>query len=256
MTGATSARAHSRAMARTASCSRVSSKSMPRSHRGADVVPDEAHDLLGRRARSEELLHAQGLEGPDVLRGNDAPAEHRDVLRALLFEQLEHALDQVVGGAREPAEPDRVGVLLHGGAHDLPRGVVQPRVDGLEARVPEGARHDLGASIVPVEPRLGHHHSDLPLRHVAPRYAKIVRMRSATLMMSSRLPGTTFQSKPFPSPVQRGIRCIWKWPTDWKAAAPLAWRRLSPSELSAFRRAPATFFTVAMTALRSSTSAS
>src|SRR5258707_9700644 len=112
MTGATSARAHSRAMARTASCSRVSSKSMPRSHRGPDVVADEAHDVLGRRARSEELLHAHGLERPDVLRGNDAAAEHRDVLRVLLLKQLEHALEQIVVGAREHAEPDRVGVFL------------------------------------------------------------------------------------------------------------------------------------------------
>src|SRR5213594_2929787 len=105
MTGATSARAQSRAMARTASCSRVSSKSMPGSHRGADVVPDEADDVLGRRARSEELFHPHGLQGPDVFRGNDAAAEHRDVLRALLLEQLEDALEQVVVGAREHTEP-------------------------------------------------------------------------------------------------------------------------------------------------------
>src|SRR6266851_1638373 len=89
MTGATSARAQSRAMARTASCSRVSSKCMLGSHGGADIVPNESHDVLGRRARGEELLHAHGLEGPDVLRGNDAPAKHRDVFRALFLEQLE-----------------------------------------------------------------------------------------------------------------------------------------------------------------------
>ena len=63
-------------------------------------------------------------------------------------------------------------------------------------------------------------------------------MRSPAFMIASRLPGTSFQSKPLPSPVQRGIRCRWKCGTDWKAAAPLAWSRLSPSGLSAVRMAP------------------
>src|SRR6266571_9265881 len=111
MTGATSARAQSRAMARTASCSRVSSKCMVGSHGGADIVPNESPNVLGRRPRGEELLHPHGLEGPDVLRGNDAPPEHRDVFRALFLEQLEHALEQVVVGPREHAEPDGIGIF-------------------------------------------------------------------------------------------------------------------------------------------------
>ena len=75
-------------------------------------------------------------------------------------------------------------------------------------------------------------------------------------MITSRLPGTIFQSKPLPSSVQRGIRCRWKCGTDWKAAAPLAWSTLSPSGRSASWMARATRLAVAMAASRSRTSAS
>src|SRR5688572_22783330 len=73
-------------------------------------------------------------------------------------------------------------------------------------------------------------------------------------MIWSRLPGTSFQSKPLPSPFQRGMRWRWKCATDWKAAPPLAWSRLSPSGLSACWMAAATFLAATMIAWRSSTS--
>src|SRR5215468_8380605 len=104
MAGPTSASAKSRARARTAFCSPVSSKSTatPSSlHRGADVFPHEADDVLRRGARREQLLDPEDLEGPDVLRRDDAASEDRDVLRALLAEQLQHAGEQIVVGARE-----------------------------------------------------------------------------------------------------------------------------------------------------------
>ena len=102
--------------------------------------------------------------------GNDAAAEHRDVVGALLAQQLEHAGEQIVVGAREHGEPDGVRVLLDRGGDDLLGGLMQARVDHLEARVPERPRDDLRAAIVAVEPRLGHHHADLALGHPAASY--------------------------------------------------------------------------------------
>src|SRR5580765_2486521 len=163
MTGATWRRPNSRASSRTACCSRVSAKSMCWLDRRPDVLSDEANDVLGRGARGEQLLHAERLEGPDVVGGNDAAAEHRDVVGPLLAQQLEHPGEQIVVGPREHGEPDGVGVLLNGGGDDLLGGLMQARVDHLEARVPERPRDDLGAAIVAVEPRLGHHHADLAL---------------------------------------------------------------------------------------------
>src|SRR6185436_6720209 len=96
MTGATWRRPKSRASSRTACCSRVSSKSMGVLHRGPDVLSDEANDVLGRGAGGEQLLHAERLEGPDVVGRNDAAAEHRDVVGPLLAQQLEHAGKQIV----------------------------------------------------------------------------------------------------------------------------------------------------------------
>ena len=81
-------------------------------------------------------------------------------------------------------------------------------------------------------------------------------MRSPIFMIVSRLPGTTCQSKPLPSSVQRGIRCRWKCGTDWKAAAPLAWSTLSPSGRSASWMARATRLAATMAASRSRTSVS
>src|SRR5215813_6075554 len=136
------------------------------SHGGADVLAHEAHDVLGRRAGSEELLHPPGLEGADVLGRDDAAAEHRDVLRAFLLEQLEDTAEQVVVGTGEHAEPDGVGILLDGGGHDLLRGLMQSGVDHLEAGIAQGAGHDLGPAVMPIQSRLGHHHPDLALGHL------------------------------------------------------------------------------------------
>src|SRR2546427_375193 len=83
-------------------CSGVSSKST--SDRGADVLADEADDVLGRGAGREQLLHAHRLQGGDVLGRDDPAAEDRDVPGALLREQIEHALEEVVVGAGEHGE--------------------------------------------------------------------------------------------------------------------------------------------------------
>src|SRR6266545_5235884 len=115
MTGATSASAQSRAMVRIACCSRVSSKSTrdlratgrpseeapadrpnalmrhTRSYGSADMLADEADNVLGGGAGGEDLLDAHDLERLDVLGRDDPAAEHGDVVRALFLEQLEHA---------------------------------------------------------------------------------------------------------------------------------------------------------------------
>ena len=53
---------------------------------------------------------------------------------------------------REDGEPYDLDVLIHGGAHDLLRGLVQTRVDDLESRIPQPARNDLGSTVMTVEP--------------------------------------------------------------------------------------------------------
>jgi hypothetical protein len=68
-------------------------------------------------------------------------------------------------GAREHAEPDGVHVLLDRGGHDLLGRLVESGVDDLEAPVAQGARDDLGAAVVPVEPGLGNDDADFSLAH-------------------------------------------------------------------------------------------
>src|SRR5690348_14174250 len=115
--------ANSRAAARMAVCSGVSSKSTPTSslhvralgmwgpgrgsrlHDGPDVLADEADDVLRRGARGEDLLDAHRLERGDVLGRDDAPAEGGHVVGALLLQELQHALEEIVVGAGQHAEP-------------------------------------------------------------------------------------------------------------------------------------------------------
>src|SRR5882724_8674033 len=186
---------------------------LPESDRRANVLADEADDVLGRCAGREELLDADRLEGGDVLRGNDPAPEDRDVAGALLGEQLEDPLEEVVVGAREDGEPDGVGVLLDRRGDDLLGRLVEPRVDDLEARVAQRARDDLRPAVVAVEPRLGDHDADRPFDHQWPP-PSAARSFSPTFIICARSPGTTFQSNPLPSLVQRGIRCRWKCGTD------------------------------------------
>src|SRR4030095_10572017 len=217
---------------------------------GTDVLADEANDVLRGGARREDLLHAHGLQRGDVLGRDDAAAEHGDVIGALVVQQLQHALEEIVVGAGQHAESDGVGVLLHRGGHDLLGRLVQPGVDDLEAGVTQRARHDLGPAIVAVEPGLGDDDADRAGgAHVCASSAS--RNRSPTAWIWARSPGTSFQSKPLPSLFQRGMRCRWWCGTDWKAAAPLACSTFRPSGLTALRRPRATFCAAVMAAWRS-----
>ena len=77
-----------------------------------------------------------------------------------LLQQVDDLGEQRHVRAGEHREADRVGVLLDGGLDDLLRRLVQAGVDDLHAGVPQGAGHDLGAAVVTVQARLGHHHPD------------------------------------------------------------------------------------------------
>ena len=61
-------------------------------------------------------------------------------------------------GSGQDGQADGVGVLLNDGCGDLLRRLVQARVDDLEAGFPKSAGDYPGATVVTVEPGLGHHH--------------------------------------------------------------------------------------------------
>src|SRR5262245_37213724 len=175
---------------------------------GADVLADEADDVLRGRPRREDLLHAHGLQCGDVLGRDDAAPEDRHVVGALLAQQLQHALEEIVVGAGQHAEPDGVRVFLHRGGHHLLGRLVQAGVDNLEAGVAQRSGHDLGAPVVTVEARLGDDNTD-GTRGVHAWASSASRSRSPMAWIWARSPGTSFQSKPLPSLFQRGIRCRW-----------------------------------------------
>ena len=102
------------------------------------------------------------LQLGDVLLRDRAAHHEHDVAGALLVEQLGDPRHKRHVRAGEDRQPDGVGVLLEHGLHDLLRRLVQARVDDLHARVAQRASDDLGAAVMPVEARLGHHHADLP----------------------------------------------------------------------------------------------
>ena len=173
------------------------------------------------------------LERGDVLGRNDAAAEHRDVLGALLAQQLEHALRRGSCGRprarrarwrRRPPGPPWPRSARASGAGRCR----SPRSRRRAAPARRSWRRGRGRRARAWPPPRGS--CARPSRAAPPRAARI---RSPTFTIARGRPGTSFQSKPLPSPVQRGIRCRWKCGTDWNAAAPLAWSTLRPSGLSA-----------------------
>ena len=108
----------------------------------------------------EDLGDPHRLELGHVGAGDDAAAEHRDVGRVALAQQLEHLGEQRHVRAGEHGQPDGVGVFLDGRLDDLLGRLVQPGVDDLDAGVTQRSRDDLGAAVVPVEAGLGDHDAD------------------------------------------------------------------------------------------------
>src|SRR5215468_2075543 len=114
-----------------------------------------ADDFVGGGARCEDLGHAHPFQFGDVGIGDDAAAEHGDVRGVAFGEQFEYPAELGHVRAGQDRQPDRVGVFLECGCHDLLRGLVQPGVDHLYSGVTKRPRHDLGAPVVPVQARLG-----------------------------------------------------------------------------------------------------
>src|SRR6185369_6695724 len=97
---------------------------------------------------------AGGLEAGDVVVGDDAAAEDDDVARAFGAQRVEDGGEKRVVRAAHDRKTHGVDVLLDGGVGDHVGRLVKTRVDDLEAGVAKGARDDLRASVVTVEPRL------------------------------------------------------------------------------------------------------
>ena len=124
--------------------------------------------LRGRSGR-EDLGHPHRLELGHVAVRDDAAAEHRDVGRVALPQQLQNLGEQRHVRAREHGQPDGVRVLLDGRLDDLLGRLVQAGVDDLDAGVAQRAGHDLRPAVVPVEAGFGDHDADRRVHHAAQR---------------------------------------------------------------------------------------
>lgn len=62
------------------------------------------------------------LETWDVVFGDNAAAEHLDVISAFLFQQFRNSREQgIIVGAGEDRQTDAIDVFLNGGSNDLLR---------------------------------------------------------------------------------------------------------------------------------------
>src|SRR5665213_520191 len=116
-------------------------------------------DLVERRTGREDPRHPGGLQGGDVVVGND-PAHHEEhVVATLTLQEVHHARHEHEVGSRQERETERVGVFLDDGLHDLLGCLVESGIDDLEARVTQRSRDDLRATIVSVETWFGDYDS-------------------------------------------------------------------------------------------------
>src|SRR5215469_8153489 len=154
--------------------------------RGAELGVHPVHDLLGGRAGREDPRDAHPLELRDVGLRDDAAAEHRDIGRVLLGQQLDHPGEQRHVRAGQDRQPDRGGVLLDRRRHDLLRRLVQPGVDDLDPGITQGPGDHLRAAVVAVQPGLRDDHADaahssIPAGCLSPRPSTLVdRQRNRT----------------------------------------------------------------------------
>src|SRR5690606_34052975 len=83
--------------------------------------------------------------------GAAAAAEHLDVGRSGLAQQLEHVLEELDVAALVGGHGDPLDVLLDRAAHDLADRAVVPEVDDLGAAQLHQAAHDVDGGVVAVE---------------------------------------------------------------------------------------------------------
>src|SRR5687768_14337379 len=131
----------------------------------AGPLPDVVDDRLRSRAGAEEAAAAHFLELGHVLPADDPAAGQEDPFHPLLAHELEDAREERHVGARQDRQRDHVDVFLERGLDDLLGRLVEPRVDDLHPRVPEGRRDHLRSAIVPVQAGLADQHADLALVH-------------------------------------------------------------------------------------------
>ena len=120
----------------------------------------------GGASGREHLGHTVGLELLDVGPRHDAARED-ERLETTGAQLVDHLGDEGHMGARQQAQAHRVRILLERGFGDLARGLEQPGVDDLEARVAQRPGDHLGAAIVPVQAGLGDHDA-VASKHPAP----------------------------------------------------------------------------------------
>jgi hypothetical protein len=88
------------------------------------------------------------------------PRDDDHVVHALLVEQLEDLREHGQLNARKQAHPQHIHVLLHRRIDHLFRRAVEPRVDDIHARIPQGASDDLDTPVVPIKADLGEKYTD------------------------------------------------------------------------------------------------
>jgi hypothetical protein len=127
---------------------------------GPDVPPHPLDDLGRGRPRGEDVRDPQPFEFRDVFLRDDPAPEDDDVVDPAVGHEFPEAGEQRHVRPGEHRQPHGIGILLDDGLDDLLRRLVQAGVDDLHAGVAQGARHDLGAAVMPVEARLGDDHPD------------------------------------------------------------------------------------------------
>lgn len=125
-----------------------------------DVFADELNSGVERSAWSEDGGDAFGLEEGNVLLGDGATDDDKDVLSATFAEQLGNTWNDGVVGAGEDAQADAVNVFLNGCVDDHFRRLTEAGVDDLHAGVAQGAGDDFCASIMAVEAGFGNKDAD------------------------------------------------------------------------------------------------
>src|SRR6266478_6112595 len=80
--------------------------------------------------------------------------EHGDVVHALFVQQAHELRAKRVVRAGKDRKPDDVDVFLHGRRGNHLRGLAQTGIDHFHTRIAQCSRNDLGAAVMPVQPRL------------------------------------------------------------------------------------------------------
>ncbi len=118
---------------------------------------DELEDFTGGRTRSKHCTNADLMQGRVVFVGDDAATKDDHVVETRLTEFLADLGEQMGVSTGERREPEETGIFVPHRVHDLLRSAAQAGVNHLVTSVPKSASNDFGATVMTVEPGLGHH---------------------------------------------------------------------------------------------------